>query len=212
MNSNNVIRVSLAFARLPDLKLLGEAETISASLFGNPNFPSPPSTKEEFDLLIGSFRTKLALRPEGGPTATALKNEARSELVVRMRELAFYVQVTSENVLSVLLSSGFRAMSRNRASEPLPTPVIERLVHGQSGEVLLTAGAIANARGFEREISVVNADGSFGPFQPLGFTKGCRRLSATGLVPGQRYAFRIRAMGGSTDQSDWSEVMTIMCL
>ncbi len=211
MNTPN-LRVSLAFAGEPDLKLLADADTVSDLLFGNTHFPEPPMLKVDFDATANEFRTGLLATADGSRTATARKNETRVLLIAKMKELAFYVQVASKNVLSVLLSSGFRPVSTNRISEPLPAPVIERLVPGQSGELLLSAKPVRNARGYERQMALVAADGVPGEFENLGFTKGARRLSTSGLTPGLRYAFRIRAMGGSTGQSDWSEVAMIICV
>lgn len=39
-----------------------------------------------------------------------------------------------------------------------------------------------------------------------------QRIIVTGLVPGQRYQFRVRAVGGSTRHSDWSDVMIKMAV
>jgi hypothetical protein len=211
MNTPN-LRVSIAFAGESDLKLLAEGDIVSAALFDNPNYTSVPMSQTEFDAPLNEFRIRLAAKPEGGPQATARKNEARTLLVAKMKELAYYVQTACNNVLSVLLSSGFKAVSTNRTSAPLPAPVIEKLVHGQSGELLLTAKPVPNARGYERQMALVAADGTLGEYQNLGFSKSARRLSTSGLIAGQRYAFRIRAMGGSTEQSDWSEAAMIICL
>lgn len=206
------LRVSLAFARMRDAELLAEAETILTNLYGNAFYPEPPVTQEKFAELVDTYRTKLVECADGGPPATAAKNEARRNLCDCMRELAYYVQVKGHNVLSVLLSSGFKATSRNRVSEPLPAPIIDRLFHGQTGEILLTAKRVPNARCYERQVALVKPDGNLEPFRNLPISNGARRMSTTGLVPGQRYSFRIRAVGGSTEYSDWSDVATIMCL
>jgi hypothetical protein len=212
MKTTPIVRVSLTFGSAPDLQLEETASIVLAHLYGNPAFATPPVTEAAFEALLEDFRTKLAAKPNGGPPATAAKNESREALVAKMKELAFYVQVTSDNVLSVLLSSGFQPTSSNRSSGPLAAPVIVKLVHGQAGEALLTGTPAWNARGYERQMALVAADGTLGEWQDLGFTRGARRLSTTGLVAGQRYAFRLRAMGGSTGQSDWSAVAMIMAL
>ena len=208
MNHIPTLRVALSFGGEPDPILLTEAGTVSDSLYGNPYFPTPPVLEVDFDALVTQFREKLETYRSGGPAATALKNEIRRQLIAKMKELAFYVQVTSNNVMSVLLSSGFKAVSTNRAMEPLPAPVITRLVKGQSGQLLLSAAAVRNARGYERQIAPVAADGTVGEWTDLPFTTGARRMLAEGLTPGHRYAFRLRAMGGSTGHSDWSGVAT----
>lgn len=205
-------RVQIGFSKLTDLELLDRATIIETKLYGNTSFPAPPIKAEDYTAQVDDYRQKLANRPSGGPGATAAKNESRAKLTATLKQLGMYVQVASDNVLSVLLSSGFESVSTNRTSEPLPTPQISQLIHGQTGEILLTCRAITNARGYEREIALVSEDGSFQEFRNIGFSKGARRLSTTGLVPAKRYAFRIRAMGGSTDQSDWSEPATIICL
>ena len=212
MNNTPILRAQTGFTRLTDLQLIDRGTIVSSSLFTLPVFADPPVTQLIFDAQLEDLRLKVAARPSGGPAATAAKNESRDTFIATLRELAMWVQVKSGNVLSVLLSSGFEAVPTSRTSEPLTAPVIERLVHGQSGELLLSCSTPRNARGFERQLALVAADGTLGIWSDLGFSKGSRRLSSTGLIPGQRYALRIRAMGGSTNQSDWSGIATIICL
>lgn len=49
-------------------------------------------------------------------------------------------------------------------------------------------------------------------WEQAGFYTGSRNMSVTGLTPGARYAFRVRAVGGSTGKSDWSNPSSHMSL
>ena len=66
-----------------------------------------------------------------------------------MKELALYVQVASNNNLALVLSSGFQAMSQNRAQYPLSKPVILRIVPGMTGTSLVSLSREKIARGCE---------------------------------------------------------------
>jgi hypothetical protein len=45
-----------------------------------------------------------------------------------------------------------------------------------------------------------------------GFCTQARRFVLTNLVPGTTYTVEIRAIGGSTGASDWSDPVSHMCL
>lgn len=212
MNTPPIIRTSLSFGSAPDRKLEDAAAAVLANLYGNPAFATPPVPQTELASLLLAFQDALAAMAQGGTAATAAKNNKRVELIAKLKELAFYVQVESDNDLALLLSSGFQAMSTNRSREPLAAPVIERIVPGQTGELLVTVTAIANARGYEVEVAPVTGETTIGPWGPAGFHSGSRRMSVGGLTRGSTYAFRVRAMGGSTGQSDWGPPTTGLSL
>jgi chitodextrinase len=50
-----------------------------------------------------------------------------------------------------------------------------------------------------------------GPWQTAGLFTNSRSMSINGLTPGTTYFFQVRAIGGSTDYSDWSNPVSRMC-
>jgi len=61
------------------------------------------------------FTAKIAAAHSGGPSDTAAKNNSRQALLGMLRQTAGYVQLNCSNDMALLLSSGFQAMSTNRA-------------------------------------------------------------------------------------------------
>jgi hypothetical protein len=199
------LRVLVGFGRMADSAVELTAGAVSRNLYGNPAFPAPPVTKAALDAAGSAFALAIAAAKMGGPAATADKNAKRDALTALLRQLAGYVQSAHGNDLAVLLSSGFHAVSGNRAQSPLPAPKIRRILNGRSGQLLPRIGPIANANGYELRFAAVTPDGTIGPWQDLGVFPNTRALAADGLTPGTLYAIQIRALGGSTRYSDWSD-------
>lgn len=213
MKTRTLIRISLAFTRLGDLPLIQYADVVILRLFGNAAYPAPPVTEAAFSLLVTVFRDAKAAQNEGGAFATATKNARRDLLVASMRELAAYVQMVGGNSLETLLSSGFEVVvPGSTLPEVLAAPVIEKVKLGQTGELVTVVTPIRNSRGYEVEIAEMTGPTTQGPWTGGGFHTTSRRILTAGLVPGKTYAIRVRAMGGSTGQSDWSAPTSQMCL
>ena len=112
------LRVALAFARLPDKELDNFALGVKDSLTGNAAYP-PPVTLANLEIARVDFEQKIAAASSGGPPDTAAKNNSRQALLGMLRQIAAYVQINCNNDDAILLTSGFQAMSTNRAQTPL---------------------------------------------------------------------------------------------
>jgi hypothetical protein len=196
-----VLHVSLAFASLPDPGLDSFVETISAQLYGNAAYTTPPVTKVALDAANSDFTTKLAAAATGGQTETAAKNASRQVLIGILRQLANYVQGACNNDLPTLLSSGFQAASTERRQEPLAKPEGLVLKNGDTGQLIAKVKPVKNTKMYEGRVS---ADGGT-TWLPSVFTGDSQHVLFAGLTPGQEYTIQIRALGGSTGQSDWSD-------
>jgi hypothetical protein len=117
------------------------------------------------------------------------------------------VQANHGNDLASLLSTGFKAASTNRAQSALPAPIISGILNGSAGQHLPQIGAIANSAGYESRFAVIGADGTQGPWQTGQYAPNTRELAINGLTPGTLYAVQVRALGGSTNYSDWSDTV-----
>lgn len=113
-----------------------------------------------------------------------------------------------ENDLAKLLSSGFDAASTNSASTPLVTPEIRNIVNGDSGELIMSVGPMKNAKALEVRVALLAADGTPGPWESGRLFTNSRSMAVTGLVPGGNYHLQVRAIGGSTGYSGWSDIRT----
>ena len=202
------LRVSLTFANNSDNYLAAIAAAVIANLYSNAELPAPPVSEPALQTAVMAFADARAAQSQGGTLATALKNDRREELVALLQNLAFYVQVASNNSLSVLLSSGFQPVSTNRAQAQLDTPAVIRITPGVSGQSLATLSAVLNSRCMELQVAEVAEDGTPGPFASVGLFTNSRNIPVNNQVPGRMYGYQGRAIGGLTGYSDWSDVVT----
>ena len=116
------------------------------------------------------------------------------------------------NDLATLLSSGFEAVSTSRASTPLDAPTIRDILNGNTGQLILRATPIANTKCYEVRFAPIGAGGAPGPWQSGGLFTNSRSMPTNALTPGTNYSFQVRAVGGSTGYSDWSDPVSHMSL
>lgn len=212
MNNNTpIIRVSLAFASEKVAQIIGRANGVILNMTDNAAFTTPTVPLAELQLLTTAAEQAVADMVQGGTAATAERNNILFSLTEKLKAQALYVQVTSANNLATLLSSGFDAVSTTRTRAPLTTPVILKLVTGQTGELFTSVKAIRNARGYEIQYAVLTGE-TMGEWMDGGFHSGSRRILLAGLTPGTVYVVRVRALGGTTGYSDWSSTGSKMCV
>lgn len=206
------LRVLLGFASAPDNGLDELAGAVLQKLYGNAAYPSPPVTAAALTTAKNDFSAAVAAANLGGPADTAVKDNKRAALVALLRALAGYVQEKHGNDLAVLLSSGFDAVSTNRASSPLDAPTIKDILNGNSGQLVLRVTVVANAKCYEVRHALIGANGAPGPWQNAGLYTNSRSMAVDGLTPGSNYQFQVRAVGGSTGYSDWSDPVSHMSM
>jgi hypothetical protein len=71
---------------------------------------------------------------------------------------------------------------------------------------------IKNARTYELQFALMGAGGVPGPWQDGGLHTDSRAIPIDGLTPGQTYMVQVRAIGGSTGHSDWSDPVSHMAV
>jgi hypothetical protein len=198
-------KVSLGFANLSDAELDAFTENVVKCLTGSAFYttPSPPLTA--ISAALAAFTASLSGAADGGKQATAAKNEARAALLTVLRQLASYVQGACQNDLAKLLSSGFDAIDTNRSQTALTTPVLLGIHNGISTQLTLNVEAVPNAKAYEvRHSSTTNV------WTPGGVFTQARKIVVENLTPGTTYTFQVRAVGGSTGYSGWSDPVSHM--
>ena len=201
------LRVSLGFARVPDTELDNFAQSIIDAMTGNAAYPAPPVTMANLQTAKNDFTAKIAAAQSGGPPDTAAKNNSRQMLLGLLRQLAGYVQINCNNDMAVLLGSGFQAMSTNRAQSPLDQPQSLVIKNGASGQLVASVTPVKNTSMYEGRIK-----GPTGDWLPSVFTGDSQHITFDGLTPGTNYTVQVRALGGSTGQSDWSDPSSHMAM
>jgi hypothetical protein len=200
MKNTTNLRVSHRYTRLKDTNFNMFATSIVIAMTDNPAFPNPLVPLATLSGLQSDFEQKMLASNLGGRISTAIKSEARAALTDALRREGIYVQGASLS-LSMLLSSGYSAASQNRAQTQLLKPSILKILNEGSGQLTLRVSSVANARSYQVQVQVGN-----GVWQDAGVFPQARRMVVVNLTPGTMYYIRVRAIGGSTGQSQWSDV------
>ena len=202
------IRVSVTFARFNKEHLNFFAMLVLVCFRNNPMFPKPPVSLANLGVLQTAYQDAMSAATLGGPKARAAFREARGALVAALRQTAGYIHSLGLTKESDVLSSGFDLAVWNTRQTPLTTPVLVRLDNSVSTQLTLKMRAVANARAYEVQFST---DGGQ-TWQRLGIYPNTQGIVMTGLTPGAVYAMRVRAIGGSTRCSGWSNAISGMAL
>ena len=200
------VKVSLSFAKLSDTELDNFAQSVIDRMTGNTSFHTPHVPTSGLQTLKDDFTAKVSAAQAGGPAETAAKNNARQALIGALRQQAPYVEITSNGDVSQLLSSGFQARSTNRAQSPLPQPQNLSIKNGGSGQLVASVSPIKNTSMCEGRAK------QDGDWMPSVFTGDFRHITFDDLTPGKTYTIQVRALGGSTGQSDWSDSSSHMAM
>ena len=194
-----IAKVSLGFARLSDTELDNFAQAVADGMNDNANFPTPPVAIPALLAAKTDFTAKLAAAQTGGAADTAAKNNSRQTLIGMLRQLASYVQMSCNNDQALLLSSGFQTQSAKGASAPLEQATGLRIKNGSTGQLVASVTPVKNASMYEGRIKLD------GDWMPSVFTGDSQHVTFNDLTPGKTYTIQVRALGGSTGQSDWCD-------
>jgi|SRR5947207_2233946 len=202
-------KVSLGFAKLSDTELDNFAQRVIDRMTGNGSFHTPHVPMTNVQTQKDDFTAKVSAAQSGGPADTAAKNNARQALLGSLRQQALYVQITCDGDISQLLSSGFEAQSTNRASVPLDKPEALVIKNGTSGQLVASVGPVKNTSMYEGRIKL-DDDGA--AWLPSVITGDSQHIIFNGLTRGKDYTVEVRALGGATGQSDWSDPSSHMAM
>lgn len=128
--------------------------------------------------------------------------EATWDLVITAR--ANNCEAVTPTDLVALASTGLPLRSAPTPVGVLPAPTgLEARTNGFEGEMELTCDALNGAHTYEWQCRL-HTDGT--PWQPVKSTT-TRKVTVTGLTPGEVYAFRVRAIG-TAGPSPWCDETT----
>jgi hypothetical protein len=199
------IKVALSFATYNDSELNNFVILVIACLKNNLLFPNLPVLIAALTALQQAFQDAITAAAQGGRMATAAKAEARLLLISALRQIAAYVQsLVPTLTVSQVLSSGFDIINSNNTPYPLTTPVFT-LDNSTSGQLTAYLSAVTNAKAYQVQWST-----GTGAWQEAGIYPNTKGIVLTNLTPGTVYNVRIRAIGGSTQYSEWSATVSIM--
>ena len=200
MKKSVIFKVSFDFANDDDANLADFGGNVSTSMTGNKSFPTPPVDPALLGTQVDTFDADIQAALMGGLQLTAKKNASRAIVVESLRANGYYVQTIASHELDVILSSGYYVISTNRAQSPLDAPAITDIENSAAAQLLVRVTPIDNARAYH----VQTSNGS-SVWADAGIHPQARRIVLPGLTSGTVYNVRVRAIGGSTGTSDWSD-------
>jgi hypothetical protein len=199
--------VSLKFSKLTAEALGPFALNTVTKMTGNAAFPTPRVPLADITAAANTLIADVAAARGGGTEATAKKNASFLALDLKLRDQAAYVQSIAGTDLEMLLSSGFEAVSTNRARIVLPQVVFKSVNPIQSGVFKIAVNPVPTAKGYE-----LRYKNGTGDYINGGIFTNSREVLLQGLIPGNTYTLQVRAIGGLTNYSDWSAEYTRMAI
>ena len=198
------VHVVLLIAKLSAAQMVVFANHILSAMTGNANFTTPFPALSLLITAINNLNTALSVQQKGNKLSTENVKKARYQLQRVLKAMAAYVEFTSNDVVSVALSSGF-SLSSHTANTKAPLTAI----HGiHSGEIDLRAKAAKGVGSyiFEYTQTPLNA----ASWVTAATTKQAKHTVA-GLTPGIMYWFRV-AQVTKAGQQPFSNAVNIMVL
>jgi hypothetical protein len=201
----SVIRIALYFATYKNEQLNSFAILVIACLKTNTLFPNLPVAIDALSALQLAYQNAMNVANQGGTINTAAKNEAGDALIAPLRQIAGYVQsLTPTLTLSQVLTSGFDVVNSRSTPQPLTQPVFT-LDNSVPNQLTVDLTAVPNAKAYQVQYST-----GTGAWQEMGIFPNTKNIVLPNLAAGSVWNFRIRAVGGSTQYSDWSITVSLM--
>jgi hypothetical protein len=188
--------------KFSDEALGTKAQVIHDDMNGNTHYPSPDPALETLQTAITELKDAVVKSKNGSKDDTAEKNAKRQILVDLLHRLSYYVQVTSNGVEAIILSSGFDI---NKPAGPvgvLPKPDNFKVVTGANkGSIELSCDMVNHASFYEFQYTKTPVVAT-SVWVMRTSTK--RRLLIEGLTAGQQYVFKMAAAGSDPNRT-WSD-------
>ena len=199
------IRVALNFATFPAKDVNSLAILVIVCLKNNLLFASLPVALTVLQSLQTALQDAITASAQGGTVNTALKNEAQDAMISALRQTAAYIQSLAPTLtLSQVLTSGFDVVNPNTTPMPLEQPVFT-LDNSTTAQLAVYLQAVTNAKAYQVQFST-----GAGLWLEAGIYPNTKNIVLKNLTPGTTYNVRIRAVGGSTQYSDWSATVSLM--
>ena len=205
-----MIHVSYNFAGFKDTDLLERSQEVHDALVANAaQATGCPVTAVQLDTANKDFNTKIGAKNQGGTTATLDRDASRAVLVGLLRQIAGWLEGKAQGNADTITLFHFDYTDHSQRSQgvALSKPVIKAIINEISTQLKLRVAAVANAHSF-----VVEYRTGGGAWMPGGTFTNSRGMVVAGLTPGTLYDFRVRAVGGNNNVSDWSDTVSHMCL
>jgi hypothetical protein len=192
-----------------DTQLLNDTNVVLLGMGHNVAiYPTPSPNLLTVAEAMGDFSAALAAAADGGPSATANKNNKRFILVGLLRQLASYVGVACQGDMTKLLLSGFPVQKPVRTPVgTLPAPQGLTVTHGMlTGNLTAKVNPVFGAATYNWTCTADSPDAV-----PVTGQSTAGSFTFAGLTPGVSYTVTSNAVGAA-GPSNWSQSAPIMAI
>ena len=143
------IRILQGYRKQTDGQLIAAAWAVIQGLTGSAVFASPPVDLKTAQTTVDELNAAIAAQPNGGPAATAHKNNKPTELSAILAKLAHYVQDNCGGDPATVLNAGFTVAAFSRTGAPLEKPTIATIDFGNTTQLVVKVNSITRAKCYE---------------------------------------------------------------
>ena len=193
LNVMKTPRLILDYSKWNDPGLNLKALSVTEALTGNTYFPNTTPSLADFTILQTAFSDALKKAANGDRLLIALKNQAKTNLLAGMRQLAMDIDALANGDKVMLASSGFELASPGDIGLTISNPVDFKISDGMNaGELKLSCKRVPHAISYIFEhTDEVPAETTAWKTQP----SSTREFTIRGLKSGLRVYGRIKAVG-----------------
>jgi len=203
--------VHISYETWDDYSLATLAGRTLSAMTDNPHFADPRPAIADYTALVEDYRNKHEIASKrGSQEQREAKDNARKSLLSAMKEMAFYVNITSDGNREMLASSGFVIVPEPKSLGYPGVVKNMRLVDGRiSGEVRLLFASIRNASEYEYCYATSLDESGSPQWGELLRTTNSRMNYIGGLEPGTVVYTRVRARNRK-GIGDWNDSVSLI--
>ena len=205
-----IIRPLENYTSISDQDLVKVSTAVTTGMTGNSHFTTTPADLTVLKTDTDTLNALISQAMDGSKKVISEKNKQRQVVIKKLKLLGRYVEVMSDNDPAIFNSSGFPAASTTKAPpQPLPIPVIKKVSHGTTGQLLVVVKGHKKAKSYDvRYAPIVNGVPNNWITVPVTSIRAA--IPINGLTPGTTYAFQARALG-KLGYTDYTDSATCMC-
>jgi hypothetical protein len=208
-------KVKLGIRNTSDLALLQMIRASVEQIQDNPQFPNPIPDQDLMREALSDFAdsiTEVESLRTAAMAANARKDTLRAVLERLYSQRGSYVAIVSNGNPTLIMGGG---LAVRKAPSPVgslaPPQNLACELSNVAGRMIVTWDASGQALGYIVQRAAITADQPERdyPWESLPVCSK-RKLILDDLIHGQRYAFRVAAIGGKNGQSGWSPAVIRM--
>jgi len=184
-------RIKMGFSGLSVSQFILRCNAIVEAIIAHPLvFVTPYPTILVLEAAITLLTVRESEMSNGGKATTLLRNQARVDLLERMRELSIYVASVAQGDIEIILKSKFDVVGQGEAVGQLPPPAVLKVTCDQVaiGELFASWSGVPPSTGFLLGISLME---NGAPTTWVTVTPNRLNHKFQGLISGAQYAIRV---------------------